>query len=455
MITKNIFLVLLLLLKFTFNQNGIITFSFKKESPNLNNVDQNDIIPKKLINNLIMVELRVGTNPQLLKLKLEFDTCVFYIASESSSNEIKFKEKQSTTYRQMDKNIIPIDKSNLNKAILSSDYIYLNKDSNNKYNITFLLGIDTDKDISGGLIGLNLDEEKVNKYNFLNELKRLGLINDYHFTIKYIDNNSGNLIIGNLPHIYDSNRFKKNNYKEIYADFTKDDLTWKIKFNEIYIGDKKESNEIKIEDYAYCYLRLEKAIIEGSEKYRQYLLNTFMKEQINNNLCFEVDSEYHYSYYCKKEADISKLKNIYFYNKKLEFTFELTYKDLFYYNDNDKSYYFLIIFSNDLEEDDEYNKYWVLGEPIFKKYQFVFNKDSKTIGIYTSINNINDGDSWWAKNKWYFILIMLLIILLIGLGAVIFYFLKFIPRKRKIKANELDDDFDYNSNTNKLTNENE
>ena len=454
MITQNFFLVLLLLLKFTFNQNGIITFSFKKESPSLNNVSPEDIIPKKLINNLIMVELKAGTAPQTLKLKLEFDTCVFYIASESSSNEIKFKEKKSTTYRIMDKNIISIDKSNLNKAILSSDYIYLNKDSNNKYNITFLLGTDTDKDNSGGLIGLNLDEEKVNKYNFLNELKRLGLINDYHFTINYIDNNSGNLIIGNLPHIYDNNRYKKNNYKEIYAEFTKDDLTWKIYFNEIYLGDKKDSNEIKVEEYVYCYLRLEKNIIQGSEKYRQHLLNTFMKEQINNNLCFEVNSEYHYSYYCKKGADISKLKNIYFYNKKLDFTFELTYKDLFYYNNNDKHYYFLIIFSNDLEEDDEYNKFWVLGEPIFKKYQFVFNKDSKTIGIYTNINNIN-GDSWWAKYKWYFILIMLLIILLIGLGGVIFYFLKYTPRRRKIKANELDDDFDYTSNTNKLTNEND
>lgn len=453
-ISKNFFLFLLLLLKFTFNQNGFITLPFKKELPNLSNISPNDIIPKEIINNNIMVELRIGTDPQIIKLKLEFENFIFYIASESSSNEIKFFQTQSKTYRKIDEKIITIDKSKLNKAIFSSDYIYFNKENDNKYDTMFLLGIDTQKDNGGGFIGLNLDEEKevkkYGKYNFFNELKRIGIIDDYYFTINYNDNNSGNLIIGNLPHNYD-NRYDQNNYKEIYADFAEDDLTWKIKFNEIYLNEKEKSNKTKVEQFAYCYFRIEKGIIEGSEKYRQQLLNTFMKEQIDKNLCFEANSEYYYSYYCKKEVDISKMKNIYFYNKQLDFTFELTYQDLFYYNDKDEYNYFLIIFSNDLEDSDENQyRYWILGEPFFKKYQFIFNKDSKTMGIYTSINNKDNGNTWWSKYKWYFILIVLLVILLCGLSVLLFLFLR-KPKKRKIKANELDDEFDYTSDKNKLT----
>ena len=104
-----------------------------------------------------------------------------------------------------------------------------------------------------------------------------------------------------------------------------------------------------------------------------------------------------------------------------------------------------------LEDSDENQcRYWILGEPFFKKYKFIFNKDSKTMGIYTSINNKDNRNTWWSKYKWYFILIVLLVILLCGLSVLLFLFLR-KPKKRKIKANELDDEFDYTSDKNKLT----
>ena len=159
------------------------------------------------------------------------------------------------------------------------------------------------------------------------------------------------------------------------------------------------------------------------------------------------------SYYYKKEVDISKIHNIYFFNKDIDFTFELTYKDLIYYNENDEYIYILINFLIDNDEE-YYDEFWILGEPIFKKYQFVFNKNSKRIGIYTKFDdkenkeNLNN-QSWIKKNKWYLILIMLLIISILGLGTIIFIFLRNKP-KRKAKANELDDEFDYSSNGNNL-----
>ena len=177
-----------------------------------------------------------------------------------------------------------------------------------------------------------------------------------------------------------------------------------------------------------------------------------MQEKIDKKLCFEVSKETdnnYISYYCTKEVDISQLKNIYFYNKELDFTFELTYKDLFYYNEIDGNYYFLIVFVKEEDEWDYSSFYWTFGEPLIKKYQFVFNQNSKRIGLYTSIGdnnnkmNINNG-TWWSRNKWYLLLIILLFIFFISLTIVLILYFKNKP-KRKIKANELDEDYEYSS----------
>ena len=56
-----------------------------------------------------------------------------------------------------------------------------------------------------------------NKYNFIYELKQLDLINDYSWTIKYINKNEndieGFLIIGDYPHIYDNKNYNEINLR--------------------------------------------------------------------------------------------------------------------------------------------------------------------------------------------------------------------------------------------------
>ena len=453
---QKFFLFIFLLFKLVFNQNGIITLPFKKEIPDINGIKQKEFIFPKMASNLIMAELKVGTNPQPIKLRLEFESYLFYIASQSSLSDIKFNQKESKTYHVIEDKTINIEISKLNKAIYSSDYIYYN--SNKKYNTTFLLGIDTDEDKSGGLIGLNIEDEneakKYSKYNFINELKRINIINEYYFSIKYTSKNSGNIFIGDLPHNFDKN-YNKEDYRDTYADFSQNDLTWKLKLDKIYQAEEEnEKEKTDLEQFGYGYFSIEKNIIDGTEKYKQVLLKTFMTELIDKELCFELKTDIYYSYYCKKEADISKMKNLYFYNKKLDYTFELTYKDVFYYNEYDGYQYLLIVFSSDTDDEEiGYNEFWIFGEPIFRKYQFIFNKNSKRIGLYTNIDSNNKKkSSFFSKNKWYIFLIILLIILCCAMGVLFYLYLKRKP-KRKVKANELDDDFDYTATQNKLVEE--
>ena len=192
-------------------------------------------------------------------------------------------------------------------------------------------------------------------------MKRNKIINDYYFTIKYNDNNSGNIIIGNMPHKYDSN-YNEDDFKDIYCELRDFDFTWNFKLDNIYIAEGNNStNKKELGGGFYGYLKIEKGIIEGTSAYRATLLSYFMQEKVDKKLCFEVSKETNYtSYYCTKEIDISQLKNIYFY-KELNFTFELTYKDLFYHNEIDGNYYFLIAFLNEDDNWDYSSFYWTFG----------------------------------------------------------------------------------------------
>ena len=77
---------------------------------------------------------------------------------------------------------------------------------------------------------------------------------------------------------------------------------------------------------------------------------------------------------------------------------------------------------------------WKLGLPFFRKYNFfVFDIDKKTIGIYTKNNGFNF--VIWD------LLIIFLIIVIIIMGWVIYYLLS--KKQRKIRANELDEQFEY------------
>ena len=94
-------------------------------------------------------------------------------------------------------------------------------------------------------------------------------------------------------------------------------------------------------------------------------------------------------------------------------------------------YYFLIVFKN-------FKYKWIFGEPFFKKYQVTFDKNKKIFGFYT-------------KKQYHFnftstLIIIILIILLFITILLLIYFIRISLKKRKIRANELEEQFEYISN---------
>ena len=81
------------------------------------------------------------------------------------------------------------------------------------------------------------------------------------------------------------------------------------------------------------------------------------------------------------------------------------------------------------------------------KYTIVFNTEKRTIGYYIDPSSETNPENK-SKTHLYIIFIVLSIVFLgviIGLLVYIFYYR---PRNRKIRPNELEENFDYTSNDN-------
>ena len=108
--------------------------------------------------------------------------------------------------------------------------------------------------------------------------------------------------------------------------------------------------------------------------------------------------------------------------------------------------YFLIVY-------DLFRPYfWLFGKIFLEKYSFNYDMESKKIGFYKGAINTNKENS----NILLINLIWLVIAITIGIAAF-FIGKKLFNKIRKKRANELDDDYDYqiNSEYNESFNENE
>ena len=111
----------------------------------------------------------------------------------------------------------------------------------------------------------------------------------------------------------------------------------------------------------------------------------------------------------------------------MNYNFTFTKDDLFIEENN--KLFFLIIFGHPQP---------ILGLPLFKKYQLIFNQDSKTIGLYKNINGnptvpIPKSEHMKTESKAInsniLILFLLLIVILLFLIYIISRYLKFKRKK--------------------------
>ena len=294
------------------------------------------------------------------------------------------------------------------------------------------------KKIVGRYVYKNSGYEVEENSNLINQLKKSGLISSFVFTVKYDKNDEkGNIIIGSLPHEYDPRHYSEKYF--IYSDiiFKKETPGWRIIFDDIKYGNEK----LKSTNLAEFSINF--GFISASLTNKQIFdVNFFLKPGIAE-YCKEEKINSYYIKYCKEKV-IKEFKSLSFhlpkmYNGESKDIIEFNYQDLFVKCPGyDDTYCFQIVFGSMYSS-------WILGKPLFRKYNMVFDQEKKIVGFYKEIGEYDYQQKIGNNKKSGHYLPWILVVILFGcliFVGILFY--KKLPfNKRKKIANELEDEFVY------------
>ena len=442
----------------------------------------NETTPSSIMRNLVnikaYVNIEMGTPKQSIQVPLAFESNDFYITQNAKYQFSKEQEKfsdikffnsnNSESCEKVEQKIYEGD--NFHSSQYYKDIFYFN----NETELEFYLPNELNRAESGG-IGLQLwpKYELTNstiddKRTFLKKIRNLNFIQDYYWSVFYnsknYENKEGFILLGPLPHqlnksfsYYNKNYFDPSTIRNVKADIWVDYIEYRFKFDEIFAFEGKNKKKIIINEKLLFnssrILNVELYYhfggIQAPNRFLEYFKEYF-QEYIDNEECF-LDSFYitykKYFFYCKNNKNlITKIKKTFpgfnYLNRELEFNFELTADDLFVEKNN---YVYLLMFFHYTNADD-----WIMGRPFLQKYQFIINPDKKNIYFYSNLNYDNSENEKKGKGKGNNYKNIILTIAIIGAILIIivlgYYMWKCyfqIKNTRKIRANELDDQYEY------------
>ena len=305
------------------------------------------------------------------------------------------------------------------------------------------------KDNVTGILGLHLLQNSRTKTCFLNLLKKNNLTNNSNFFFDF-DNakkKSGKLIIGSFPDELYQNNFKRDDL--YYSKSEKGNFYYNIKFNKIFVENDNNTLIYNKENKDY-ELDFDHDAIIAEFEYKKLLTN-YLQDLLDDRKCFISEFEgcgdfYEVSlknisfFYCLNKGNITdELKKRilpikFFTHEYNNYTFEITSDDILVQKGN---YIFIkILFPI-------FSYSWTLGRPFSLKYKFIFDPEIRQIGFYVKSNSEDDNnsESKFLKYFLYTMLILVLIAIFVMVGIILGK--KLYGLKRKKRANEMEDDYEY------------
>ena len=440
--------------------------------------------------NYIITDLKLGNPSQKINSFLNPENICFQFIEK---NKWKNLNNKINTYNPKRSLTFLLNKNN--KALRAEDIISFEDDinknkTNNIVHIPFNLETDfgeiNEESEFINELGLNskLNLDKKNDCpNFINELKKNKIINEEIYSLVYKVKTQGNLFIGDYLYNIDANKYKKNNFFIINGLQNQNGIKWNINFDKIYIHDKfqegnrsisNRSNEGKINlpFNRSVNIKIDQKIIIGTHEYKNAIDNLIFNKLIKSKIC-QIDianynSKNYYVYSCEAlkfatfessfyEDDYYYQEPIYhylhfpsiiFYSDKLKYYFEINYEKLFELIG--ERFYFMIIFEIEPQKG---GIEWVIGEHLIKNNIFSFNINDKKLMFYNekainenfeeNNNNEKINQTNLQKEKSKNIIIISLVIIIICFIFFTFCLISKIKERRKKKANELIDEYEY------------
>ena len=419
---------------------------------------------ESLLYDQIYATLEIGTMKQKVYLGLTTDESLFAIES-AKINENNYNCNKSISYKNNRGIYIDIDKSQkyIYGDILNETFYFYNnldpkKDDIKQYNDIMFgyitkLGrgytykdngyIDNNKNLISGKIGLQItiDYSNTCHTSILKSLKNLNLIDNLVWSINYTNNEEGNLILGENPFQYNDNYTEEKRKKTACTTDSDRDFSWTLIFNDIKMGNQK-LNLFRMADYSPQY-----GLIKGTSQYFE-LVKPYFENLEKCELKEIIFRTIKYNYYvCDININLNSFEPIIFIHTELEKKFILDKDDLFM--DYNGKKYFLVLFQKESS-----SQKWSLGKPFVKKYQLVFDHESRNIFFY----EYSPKSERTSTSK----IVLICVCVVLGIGAIVLGIILgkvFLAEKKKKKAKELIDEINNNNGNfdfeNNKENENE
>jgi hypothetical protein len=425
----------------------LITLPFK-EIINKQLLTENNLIDI-LDNSIISTTIKLGTPIQSIPLIMKSSEYAFHISNESCNGNVenKFINTLSTSYKEdldcYDEYIYEQDELksfSIKGEKPSIDNFYLGKEEKIVENLGFLLTYNLTVNQSG-ILGMGFFESrlKYQPFGFIKQLKQLNVIKQNIYSFSYFGENEGNLIIGEYPHIYKSEDYLLENFRQSSVFYSHKHNNFDIKFNGLFYGENKIDDDLNME------VTFDNGLIKGTDIFRDNLDKFIFNDLIEKKECERnISNEKRLYYVCNNKRILRKFESIKFYLNEQSVNLTISSGDLFYKNDKDGKYYFLIYFNQPLTKEEKWkqrldsiNNKWILGRKFFKTFLLVFDQDKKIMGFYKNKLNQNifsKGIFW----PWTLVFVCISIIF-----VLIFYIFSIFKKIRKKRVNELDLYYDY------------
>ena len=422
------------------------------------------------INNLIYTSIKIGTPSQTIKTWINSDELSYFLYKDICILDSYFNENISTSFETNESKTFYYNgygtATYINETIILENNINDTESKEikiNKFPIMFMKDPKNDKmfnnmhsiDEITGKTCATIGFKYISNYNdnnskdFTITLKAREIIDDYTVFIEFDENgNEKYLILGGYPEEIFENKYNEKNQNSTYIHFYYQKINqWGLSFNKVALGEEDKIYEVE----AGFHYNL--GVIYGVESYQSYIEKHFFQKYIDLKICEKNQYKDYTGYSCNKEKftieEMRKFPEIKFIKNDLEESFALTYEDLFF-NKGDKIY-FLVVFHRILKD------IWELGKPFLKKYTFAFNFDSKLIWYYKRNKNGNKNDiktdnKLLFKDNFIFICIIIILSLILGLLFFLLGRMIYNHKKKVIKAEELNEEFDYEAFNNKNIN---
>ena len=445
-----IYLVIISLIKL-YQSYIVLPFKFRSP-PKISDLSK---LVNDLIENNLIISLPFGEPKKLIDFYASMNLYLYYLEEGSCLSDTNpiyyFDNSKSFSFNKN----ISFCNVKLDKCALGTEKIYFYQDINlistvELPNFLFYYGYQINninkknKQICGK-IGFQLENLPYHYYeyeNFIRMMKKKELITSYSWYIHYYQKPFGKelydgaiiLDIFNTKFFNDFSYLKNDNdYNSINVKDLEAILAWTFKFDKIYYS----TNDTKIEiNNKEVGLAFEKKFVFCPEGYFESIKIKFFDYYFQNNICFLKEGKYNFIY-CDKNKFINDINNfpiLYFKSNTLNKLFTLDGNDLF--KEYNNYFIFMILLK-------EYSyKFWTLGNIFMRKYNFYFDSDRKFIGCFEKIEKNNNDKGFiefFNKIKWY---------LFITFGIIIGFLIgkKLRDNVRKLRANELQDNYEYLEN---------